>query len=55
VLGGAAPAARGSDGEMKYFDRVPLNAMIYTGYFNCLYGAALLGRALSETDARSRC
>ncbi len=32
----------------KYWDRVPLNAMISTGYFNCLYPAALAARALTE-------
>ena len=35
-------------GGGKYWDRVPLNAMIDTGYFNCLYGTALTVRALSE-------
>jgi hypothetical protein len=32
----------------KYWDRVPLNAMTGTGYFNCLYAAALTARAFSE-------
>ncbi len=35
-------------GGGKYWDRVPLNAMIDTGYFNCLYGTALTVRAFSE-------
>jgi hypothetical protein len=39
---------RDGDEGAKYWDRVPLSAMIDTGYFNCLYGAALTARALSE-------
>jgi hypothetical protein len=39
---------RDGNGGAKYWDRVPLSAMIDTGYFNCLYGAALTARALSE-------
>jgi hypothetical protein len=40
---------RDGDEGAKYWDRVPLSAMIGTGYFNCLYGAALTARALHET------
>jgi hypothetical protein len=40
---------RDDEGGAKYWDRVPLNAMIGTGYFNCLYGTALTARALSQT------
>lgn len=39
---------RGREGGVKYWDRVPLNAMIDNGYFNCLYAAALTARAFSE-------
>lgn len=37
---------RDRDAGAKYWDRVPLNAMISAGYFNCLYGSALTARAL---------
>ena len=40
---------RDPGGGLKYFDRVPLNAMIRTGYFNCLYPTALTARALTGT------
>lgn len=40
---------RDREGGTKHWDRVPLNAMIGTGYFNCLYGTALTARAFSET------
>jgi hypothetical protein len=39
---------RGHEPGTKYWDRVPLNAMTSTGYFNCLYAAALTARAFSE-------
>lgn len=44
---------RDHEGGVKYWDRVPLNAMIGTGYFNCLYAAALTARAFSETGCGS--
>ncbi len=39
---------RTRDESTKYWDRVPLNAMLDAGYFNCLYATALTARALSE-------
>jgi hypothetical protein len=39
---------RGREGGAKYWDRVPLNAMINVGYFNCLYATALTARAFGE-------
>ncbi len=41
---------RDSEGSTKYWDRVPLNAMINVDYFNCLYAAALTARAFSEIE-----
>ena len=37
---------RDREAGAKYWDRVPLNAMISAGYFNCLYATALTARAL---------
>jgi len=35
----------------KYWDRVPLNAMISAGYFNCLFPAAMAARAFTEAGS----
>lgn len=38
---------RESEAGLKYWDRVPINATIRVGYYNCLYATALTGRACS--------
>src|ERR1700678_782544 len=43
---------RSREKGVKYWDRVPLNAMLDVDYFNCLYATALTACALNDSGSQ---